>query len=942
MSQNNFRVANLANLFWDNGSFKYPNTYPKLIDGQFVNKTPVMTSPTTGWVILVGDWNYCQFNDDLFFLRKDKVISHKRNKWVYVLIKDHICSMFKNKANVIAKGTVINTDLKHLKPNDFQFTFPVFNNYNKRTLIPLKEDPFDWRIHSEIYKIPKDVRFDSYFPLTDKTYSNLVGRLEKLRDYFLKDPVQSWNEIVKDNKYLCIFGILEREKTKISSWKNELIDRINELLDEAQNPLRDDIHLGKIINATIKGATRLTGKWAITNINYSQLINVSDNNTRDVTIDLRGLKDIELINFENLPTNQLYAKDFFSIYLSYDSNKVDEEIWSTESHYIHKLSRRVRLPFTNKNTTRAVCQRNQKYYNWCWDYNPSDSHLYYPQKVFFKLTEDETLQPLDKYLSYPTKRKKETYRSVYLYWCWNLNFYFVWGRSLKFNQLSYSDNSPSSHTWMNAEELWPKEDKYNILKTLAGDYYQSSNTEQSLQLVPSKLETDTYEAEYPWKKGGGMYVGEPINIGWLLGQFSTHLPYQSYYFETEFPYIIKAGVAGNTALYRLKGLNESVKDLIQLQDLYKNARTGSDFTLEIFNRFPHKTRESSLEEDFLIGEKLLFTTWGMAPYLLFQPAMFTYDRGSPLDWSLTPFTLGIGGIAYEGYGYYWWTSIDNYYDPQLFGKWIEYASWHYPYVVFDQGSYFKESAKQWFKKAYENYQPLEYDRFYLNSKNYKKLKLHVQKNTQSFFVTEPVYFKDNPIKELLIGDVFFSDLEWFWFSQSEALTGEGKRLKAPTASEFLFPNFSLQGDKELINNDIVVYLHPKNKKIYVGRVHKWNSKMKLPSNQYIAKVNEVITDTMAEENRFIDIKYTRITPMEVDQSKKLSGFDSLDELISILKGNRKILREPNNLQELQELQRPWLFNLKGTPFLCLLDRLGRVSLIFKNKEEYEATEYWED
>lgn len=353
------RVDNLDNLFWDNGSWQYPNTFPHLIGGKWLEKvTPVMTSPITGWVILEGEYNYCQYNDELFFLKKDKRISVAKNKWRYILIKDHLCTIFKNKANVIAKGTLVNTNLETLQDDEFQYTFPVFTNFNKKILLPLSEEKYDWKKH--LIPVKPNKTFESWDTVGNKEFTQFITTLIQNRDQL--GQTKKLSELLKGNKYCVLLGRANKSKRE-KNWKNELVEKINSFLDEIRS--NDEIVFGNIDDRA-HSWTELRGKYAITYRSYS-LVSQIETNKQITEVDLSGLIDIKLVSLSTAreEPNRVY----FPIKLTYQDTLLEDDAdWSPETaKYIKKLSRRVRLPFCNPFTSRAIMYSNNKFSTWYWD-----------------------------------------------------------------------------------------------------------------------------------------------------------------------------------------------------------------------------------------------------------------------------------------------------------------------------------------------------------------------------------------------------------------------------------------------------------------------------------------------------------------------------------------------------------------------------------------------
>lgn len=120
----------------------------------------------------------------------------------------------------------------------------------------------------------------------------------------------------------------------------------------------------------------------------------------------------------------------------------------------------------------------------------------------------------------------------------------------------------------------------------------------------------------------------------------------------------------------------------------------------------------------------------------------------------------------------------------------------------------------------------------------------------------------------------------------------------------------------------------------------FTDRVTLPVGQYIAIDNQISSDSSTVN--YLDVRYTRISPVTENLviADTSSGFESIDVLINSLKQSRYLKQiRPTSLKQLQDQGRSYLFNLKGTPFFCVFDRLGRVSLIFKNKEKYEESEH---
>lgn len=846
------KVDNLNNLFWDNGSYRFPNTYPHLVNGKWLEKTtPVMLTPTTGWVVLTGDFNYCEFKGELFFLRKDQLISLEKNKWRYILIKDHVCSIFKNKANVLIKGTLTNGDLEKLNNSDFQFTFPVFNSYNQRILLPLAKETYNWKKH--IIPILPTKKFGERLALDNADYSKFLTQLENNKTLFKNKQIDKY-------KHFSLLGRAKLSK-KQSNWKDELLGKIKQLLNDLGN---EDVVLVKIEDS---GKGVMHDKYAISYKSSHSLGNQIEQFKQVLNLDFSKLEDIVLVS----PTRG--EPDPKTAYFRITPKKIqvtDEE--AIVETYIKKLSRRPRVSFFNKYSTRAIYERTGKLQTWYA--TKSNAELFLPQKIFFKVRPSLLAKP-EWSAHFPTNRKIESFRSAYLYYCQNLDFIFKFKQGAKVSSDVYSEA-----TFIDSEKFLTNNSEKSISKNLL-------KSEEGVEVA-----TPLNPNYYPWKT-----TGEPLNIGWLIGQFSLWVNNQDSIFDQERPYLVKKQA---NSLHRLKGLNKIASKLIQNQNAYEptliSEEQNYNFELDIFNTLPARARQSTQEADFLIGEKMLFSTWGAGSYLLFQPA----DSGSYLTTS----------------------KLSK--DPNvLISKWLSSASYYYPYYMFDDGSYTLQHAKEWFKKAYDGFKKLDYKRFYENKEKFKVLKEHIKKNTKALFITEEVSFKDTPIKELKEGDIFFSDLDYFFYDHSE-----GDDLEQKNSDWFTHEK---DAESELEDGEIVVYTDPKDGGLSIGAVNVWKTEVVLPEDQFIAEGNAISSDSSVNDK--LNVKLTKISRRNSQTYKKF------DEVINVLSSKSEFFSEilDFNLEELAKTG-SYLFDLKGTDFYCYFDQKGKVHLIFKKTEDIQTSQ----
>lgn len=843
------RVDNLNNLFWDNGGYRFPNTYPHLIGGEWLEKvTPVMTTPVTGWVVLTGEYNYAEYNGELFFLKKDKQISYKKNKWRYILIKDHLCTLFKNKANVIAKGTLINASLDKLQDSDFEFTLPIFTNFNHRILLPLNKQIYNWKKHI-VPNAPFKV-FDGRYAIDNKDYARFLRQLENNKALLNGKKFEK----AKD------FTLLGRAKLskKNHNWKNELVVKIRELLSNLDN---DDVILAQF-GTDYGSGNFLRNKYVITHDSYS-LGARKEEFKQVLNLDLSGLEDIELISLTTGKPND--KATYFRVELTEEAFLEDRE--NIVETYIKKLARRNRVSFLNPYSTRAIYERSGKLNTW---FNVKDGgEFYFPQKVFFKTT-PSLLAKSQYQRHFPLKRKIESFRSVYLYSVRNLNFVYQFKSSVEPVNDTYREiNFIDPDTYFSADES-NKAISKNLLKSTNG----------------FNVVKPPYDNLYAWN-----VIGEPLNIGWLIGQFSLWLNNQDTYFEVDKPFIVKRKF---DSLRRIKGLNKLISRLVQNEDAYEPTAIREEknfhFTLDIFGKLSARARQATQEADFLIGEKLLFTTWGLPTYLLFQP------------------------IKDDGYDYTI-DAIDK--SSTLIGRWLTGASWFYGYSVFDEGRYVSEWAKAWMKMGYSNFNELSYDRYYSSPSKYQQLKTHIKRNTNAYFISETVPFKKTPIRECNVGDIFFSDLDYFFFSHDE-----GNDL---TQTNFDWFTHIKDRDSDLQDKEIVVYHDIQDGGLAIGKVNVFETETTLPDGQFIAEGSAISGDS-SNVNK-VRSKLTKIS--------KISKYENFDEVINVVRNRPSEFFQGGIIDfTLDDLKgNPYLFDLKGTDFYCLLDAQGRVNLIFKESEK---------
>lgn len=843
------KVDNLSNLFWDNGGYRFPNTYPHLIDGEWLEKvTPVMTTPVTGWVVLTGDFNYCEYKGELFFLKKDALISESKNKWRYILIKDHICTLFKNKANVLAKGTLVNSSLDKLQDIDFQFTLPVFNNFNHRILLPLSKQIYNWKKH--IIPNAPIKTFGARYAIDNHDYSVFLRQLENNK------TVLNGAKFEK-SKFFTLLGRAKLTK-KEHNWKNELVAKIKELLSGLDN---DDVILARF-GSDFGGAQFLRNKYVLTHNSYS--LGVHKEEFKQVfNLDLAGLEDIELIS---LTTGKADSNTYFKINLK--EVPIIESRESITDTFIKKLSRRNRVSFLNPYSTRAI-YRKGKLGTW-FNSNNNREHLL-PQKVFFKIK--PSLLAKSKYdRNFPLSRKLESYRSVYLYYCWNIDYVYRFKDDADIGNYYYKENNfidPTTYFDNDSSNLalstktWTSNDGFLVVKPQYEDYF-------------------------PWKK-----IGEPFTVGWLIGQFSLFLGNNENHFESDKPFIVKSPFL---SLKRIKGLTNQVSRLTQNADAYEPPLVSSDtnytFTLDIFGKLSARARQATKEADFLIGEKLLFTTWGLGAYSLFQPVMS------------------------DGYSYTLSSLEDSH---TLISKWLTGGSWYYGYSIYGEDDYITEWAKDWMKMGYSNFNALHFDKYYSSPSKYRELKGHIKRNTNAFFISEDIDFTKTPIKEVKKGDIFFSDLDWYFYDHSE-----GNDLTQINSNWYT----SWKDSKaDLQDEEIVVYHDIQEGGIAIGKANVWETDTTLPDGQFIAEGSAISSDSSS--NNKVRSRVTKITKLTE------RSFSTFDEVIHTLRNTPSSFFKQACIDfTLDDLKgNPYLFDLKGTDFYCYLDPQGRVNLIFKNSDK---------
>lgn len=225
-----------------------------------------MFSPYSGIVVIKGkEYNYAEYDGNLFFLSPIELIDRTNNKIKYSIIRDEWAFAVKNKIRI--QGTVIKTLDTELLKDNIQLTQPVIPQPAKLHIVNLFEDEGEV-IH--IHEPPHLDTFKSEVTISKKGVEALID---------------SENE--KSEDVSILFPSLGR------SWKEALIPYIKKLIEEISS---GNYIFGKVsqIESSIKYM------WCLTPNEASKRITDHPEDSVYVSeIDFRGLTEINPVSISH-------------------------------------------------------------------------------------------------------------------------------------------------------------------------------------------------------------------------------------------------------------------------------------------------------------------------------------------------------------------------------------------------------------------------------------------------------------------------------------------------------------------------------------------------------------------------------------------------------------------------------------------------------------------
>lgn len=130
-------VANIRDLFWNNNSDLYPTCVPKQFKRIKITR-PTFLSPYVGTCVLDGEYNYCRYNGQYFFLSKVEPIDLMMPRYKYQLDYDVMINFMAKGVEV--RGTLTKTNRPDILEECLQTTVPILADPIRKKEVYYKKD----------------------------------------------------------------------------------------------------------------------------------------------------------------------------------------------------------------------------------------------------------------------------------------------------------------------------------------------------------------------------------------------------------------------------------------------------------------------------------------------------------------------------------------------------------------------------------------------------------------------------------------------------------------------------------------------------------------------------------------------------------------------------------------------------------------------------------
>lgn len=283
-------IGRIADKFWDNSSYKQPNTFP-IYEKQITldRVKPSINSFISGDIYLEGgDWNHCIYEGVYYALHIIRALDVKKNRYHYRLEREFWFDVLKLGA-IIRGDLSISSDEKLLEANIHK-TIGILDNPTKVTTINFKVNAKRTSFDSVEITLPKLRIRDKV--IIKQAFENFLSKL---------NVEYNWEKLNKEffegarNPSIYILGKLDTQTVSIEGWRQKVVNKVTEFL----NTLKDNKDNLKISKVTSLASSKLQGNYCIT-YRGEGAIGTSDEPYEIAEIDLSGLKEVKAVNIDTL------------------------------------------------------------------------------------------------------------------------------------------------------------------------------------------------------------------------------------------------------------------------------------------------------------------------------------------------------------------------------------------------------------------------------------------------------------------------------------------------------------------------------------------------------------------------------------------------------------------------------------------------------------------
>lgn len=411
-------LGNIANLFWNNSSWQVLNDIPEFSESVELDYDPILRSDSLGEIDAWGEYNYCKYKNNYYFLEKSAIIDPDTKHYKYTLVKDFWTSILNKYTNIKVSGLATTWNIDEDLDKWINFTIPTLSNPCEVNYIKFGDQKFKWYDSIKIFKPTHEIKD---LVLSRTTFEHFINHYKNIDWGYRKYLEKENNFTTTKSRNIYIAGKID--PTKHRGWKNTIYNLIVSTLDSISSS--PETH---ILTKWSSQNSPLNGKYVITykqhNVGQTDIVT----NLKVKNIDLSNLKDIRPVRLDNPDKYHLPNKN------------VDEtllfDVGNESPHYEEaiqlKWCRKVYLPIENVMSL------------------PSEFNYWY-EKEYIELNKSQNRINNNQQI---IKFKDTNLGEGYLHWLDKVDFCFDYTKTWYFNKYTNKPNTTPLNASKDTDSDW--------------------------------------------------------------------------------------------------------------------------------------------------------------------------------------------------------------------------------------------------------------------------------------------------------------------------------------------------------------------------------------------------------------------------------------------------------------------------------------------------------